>query len=100
LKYDFDLSVQKLFENIKKFYLEFIEYHHVANTIPNDPKFPLGSSALYFHYQLMDEFDKVSEEKPITESDIDQIFESTGKIIDPEQINYQLYHAGCNDVLF
>jgi hypothetical protein len=43
---------------------------------------------------------KYPEEKPITVSDIDQIFESTGKIIDPEQINCQHYHAGYDDVLF
>jgi hypothetical protein len=101
LKYEFNSTFQELFENTKKFFLEFINFHTSANTIPNDPKFPLASSALSFHRQLMDEFykeiAKYPEEKPITASNINQIFDSTGKILDPEQFNHRLYHAGCDD---
>ncbi|KAH0790224.1 TBC domain containing protein [Histomonas meleagridis] len=84
--------------DVHHFFTELMIYLDSSGTVPLDTDFPLASAARACHELVMNEINdylsKVPQYTQITKSEIPTLFDSNGRLIDPELFLHRAYHSG------
>lgn len=93
-------SIEHLFSQIQKFSSQLFEYLDQSSTLPKDPQFPLSSAASSNHLWIMQSiFREIHEETIERITSLDDLFDESGKLTDPDDFFKRAYYSGIDENL-
>jgi len=98
LNVDSLMKLTNFWDCLHAFFQTLINHLDGSDTLPKDPQFPLASAARASHKRVIDLIDNAQKQNPqygrITEEEFPHLFDSEGKLIDPDGFRRRVFDEG------